>query len=56
MNRNKSFIDFSQIESREIIPGYFAKTIHGEHMTVVYWTAKAGSVLPEHSHINKQIT
>lgn len=53
---NDSFIDFSQIESREIIPGYFAKTLHGEQMTVVYWDAKAGSILPEHSHVNEQIS
>ncbi len=53
---NDSFIDFSQIKLHEVIPGFFAKTIHGKHMTVVYWTAKAGSILPEHSHIHEQIS
>ncbi len=51
-----SFIDFSQIELQEIIPGFFAQTVHGEHMTTVYWTAKAGSILPQHSHIHEQIS
>lgn len=51
-----SFIDFSQVESREIIPGYFAQAIHGQHMTVVYWNVKAGSILPEHAHIHEQIS
>lgn len=52
----QQFIDFSQIQSKEIIPGYFAKTIHGQHMTVVYWFAQAGSLLPAHSHIHEQIS
>ena len=53
---NDSFIDFSLIQTKEILPGYFAKTIHGEHMTVIYWDVKAGSSFPEHSHINEQLS
>lgn len=56
LNSAESFIDFSKVESKEIIPGYFAKTIHGEHMTVVYWDVKAVSILPEHSHIHEQVS
>ena len=43
-------------ELKEIIPGYFAKVSHGEHMTVVYWYIKAGSLLPLHKHSHEQIS
>lgn len=54
--QSKSFINFSSVISNEIIPGLFAKVIQGEHMTIVYWTARAGSILPEHCHIHEQIS
>ncbi len=50
------FINFPEVAIKEIIPGYFAQIIHGEHMTIVYWTVKADSPLPEHSHIHEQIS
>jgi len=47
--------DLKKIMSREIIPGYKAKFIHTENLTLAYWEIKAGSVMPVHSHPNEQV-
>lgn len=49
-------INLNNITSREIIPGYRAKFIHSESMTVAYWEITAGSPMPQHSHPNEQVT
>lgn len=46
----------SDIESKEIIPNFFARFIHTEHNTIGYLEVKSGAILPEHSHIHTQIT
>lgn len=53
---NNSFIDFSRIELKEVLPGFFGKTIQGEHMTIIYWDVKAGSAFPQHNHPTEQIS
>ena len=45
----------NEIAARELIPGFHGKMIHTDDMTIAYWTIKAGSTLPEHSHFHKQI-
>ncbi len=47
--------ELSNIESREMIPGYRAKLIHSKNMTLVYWDVDAGNALPEHSHPHEQV-
>lgn len=49
------FIDTRTLPEREVVPGYRARFLHGEGMTVAYWTVKAGATLPEHSHVHEQI-
>jgi quercetin dioxygenase-like cupin family protein len=49
------FHDLDEIPEREIVPGYRARFIHVEKMTLAYWEADAGSVLPAHSHPHEQI-
>ena len=51
-----SHLDLNSVEEKEIVPGYFAKFIHSENMTIVYWNIKAGSALPAHSHPHEQIS
>ncbi len=51
-----AFVSLENIETQEIIPGFFARLIHTEGVTVGYFTISAGSVLPEHKHIHKQIS
>ena len=50
------FINLADIKEREMAPGFRAKMLHSENMTVVFWNVKAGSSLPHHSHPNEQIT
>lgn len=49
-------VDLSTIESKEIIEGFSARFVHTENMTLAYWTIKAGSALPEHSHPHEQVS
>lgn len=46
----------STIPAKEIAPGYFARFIHTQHMTLSFVEVKAGSVLPSHAHIHEQIS
>lgn len=50
-----SFQDLTNIPEREIVPGYKAKFVHAQNMTLAYWEVKAGAALPEHSHPHEQI-
>jgi quercetin dioxygenase-like cupin family protein len=43
-------------ESKEIISGFFARFVHTENVTLVFWEAKAGSKFPEHAHPHEQIS
>jgi quercetin dioxygenase-like cupin family protein len=51
-----SFIHLSDIKQKEIVPGFKAKMVHSDHMTLAFWNIEAGATLPEHSHPNEQIT
>jgi hypothetical protein len=46
------FINLADIKEREMVPGFRARMIRSENMTVVFWDVKAGSSLPNHSHTN----
>lgn len=50
------FIQLSDIKQREIVPGFKAKMVHSSRMTFTFWNVEAGAALPEHSHLNEQIT
>ncbi len=52
----KYFTSINEKESNEIIPGFFARFIHTENVTLVFWEAKAGSTFPEHAHSHEQIS
>ena len=46
----------SQLEAKEIRPGFFGKMIHGEKATVSIWDIRKGSRLETHQHEQEQIT
>lgn len=50
------FLEISKLDEKEIIPGFFARMIHTEKMTVVYLTVEAGSSLQSHAHHHEQVT
>ena len=45
----------SEMEPREVLPGYRARFIHSEHTTHAYWEIDPDRPLPEHSHPHEQI-
>jgi len=49
------FIDVDGLPERGPIPGYHARFVHSEHMTVAFWAVAAGAPLPEHRHPHEQI-
>lgn len=55
-SRPMPFIHQDSLPSKEIFPGYVAKMIHTESMTLVYWSIAAGAAIPEHSHVHEQVT
>jgi quercetin dioxygenase-like cupin family protein len=50
-----AFQDLKDITKREIAPGYRARFVHSEKMTLAYWDVDPGAALPEHSHPHEQI-
>lgn len=50
-----TFLTLKEIEEKEIVPGYRAKFVHSENMTLAYWDVDPGAALPEHSHPHEQI-
>ncbi len=52
----KKFIDRNTLKKHEMIPGFTARFIHSDKMTISYWDIKSGSKLPEHSHPHEQIS
>ena len=47
-------IDLNNIDAKEIVPGFFARFVHSENITIAYWNIKAGSSFHPHSHPNEQ--
>lgn len=50
------FINEIDLKQNEIAPGFLARFVHTENLTIAYVNIKSGSVLPEHSHVQVQIT
>ena len=48
-------IDLEQLKSREIMPGFRGKMIHGQNMTLAFWEVDQDSEVPEHAHVHEQI-
>jgi quercetin dioxygenase-like cupin family protein len=50
------YIDLNEITPRELVPGYHARFVHTDNMTMAFWKVDAGAVLSEHKHPHEQIT
>ena len=48
-------LKLSEIESKEIMPGYHGKLIHTRNMSLAFWEVEQGAEVPEHSHLNEQV-
>ena len=51
-----NFTNLSKIEAKEIVPGFHARLIHMDGLTVGHVKATKGSILPEHHHVHEQVT
>jgi quercetin dioxygenase-like cupin family protein len=48
--------NFNELNEKEMFPGFKARVIHGESMTIAYMRVTEGAEAPEHSHPHEQIT
>jgi len=51
-----NFIEIKTIKQIEIVPGFKARFVHSNSMTISYWDVKKGCKLPEHKHHHDQIS
>lgn len=49
------FINTLSLTSKEVVPGYRARTIHTGTMTFVYWSVQEGAGMPQHAHMHEQV-
>jgi quercetin dioxygenase-like cupin family protein len=42
------------LETREVVPGFKAKFVHSDQLTIAHWEIREGASLPEHSHHHEQ--
>lgn len=50
------FHDLSGVPERELVPGFFARFVHGERLTLALWRVSEGALLPAHAHPHEQIS
>lgn len=48
-------MNLREIPSKEIMPGYHGKLVHGDHMSWAFWTVEKGAEVPVHQHHHEQI-
>lgn len=48
-------MNLDNISSKEIMPGYHGKLVHGEKISWAFWTVEEGAEVPEHHHHHEQI-
>ncbi|TSD67465.1 cupin domain-containing protein [Inquilinus sp. KBS0705] len=50
------FRHFSNIDTKEIAPGFFSKLIHTDTNTINFIEVAAGCTVPDHSHVHEQLS
>ena len=48
-------MNLNALPSKELMPGYHGKMVHGNQLTWAFWTDEKGAVVPEHQHPHEQI-
>lgn len=51
-----NFLEIENQKQKEIIPGFKARFVHTDHMTISFWEIEKGSKLPEHQHPHEQVS
>jgi quercetin dioxygenase-like cupin family protein len=52
----KTFVELSDSPRSEILPGFIARFVHSDAMTVSFVEIEKDAVLPEHHHLHEQIS
>ena len=47
---------FGELPEKEPMAGFKGRFVHTDRMTIVQWDIAEGAELPEHSHVQEQIT
>lgn len=50
------FLSRSDLNERELIPGFHVRLMHTDRMTVAHFRIERGASLPSHFHAHEQIT
>lgn len=48
-------MNIKTLKSKELMPGYHGKMVHGQQLTWAFWTVEQGAEVPEHQHPHEQI-
>lgn len=48
-------IKLYEMPEREMVPGYHAKFVHSENVTIAHWNIEEGNELPKHTHPHEQV-
>ena len=51
-----SFANLTDLPQRQLAPGYSARIVHSDHLTISHVDVAAGAPLPQHSHPHEQIS
>lgn len=51
-----TFNSIQEQKEKILFPGFHARLVHGQQLSVAYVDIAAGSQLPEHHHVHEQIT
>ena len=48
-------MNLKSLASKELMPGFYGKMVHGNQITWAFWTVKKGAIVPVHQHPHEQI-
>ena len=48
-------MNLNNLPSKELMPGYHGKMVHGNQITWAFWTVEKGAEAPEHHHPHEQM-
>jgi len=48
-------MNLATLKSKELMPGYHGKMVHGQQLTWAFWTVEEGALVPQHHHPHEQI-
>jgi quercetin dioxygenase-like cupin family protein len=52
---SSTVVNWSELQPREVIPGFVGRFAHSERMTFALWEIAEGAILPEHDHEHEQV-